>query len=218
MDLTVMHMSTMGALLCLGFHSISGIPWGWSIFLASLSGVAIGSINGLLVTRFKIHSFIVTLGMQFVLKGSCTSTPAAPSCQSAGLRPQRGAHRPRGPAAVLCLLCDHDCGHLPDDDLPSLHAHGRNIYMVGGNLESAWLAGIKSNSVTPSPSSSRPRPARWAARSTASTRAPPASQWARRASVAHDRAHRLHHRRHIDLRRQGQRGLDLGIPGGQSRF
>lgn len=64
MDLTAMHMSTMGALLCLGLHSQSGLPWALAILVAALSGVAIGLINGTLATKFEIPSFIVTLGIE----------------------------------------------------------------------------------------------------------------------------------------------------------
>ena len=149
MDLTVMHMSTMGALLCLGFHSISGIPWGWSIVLASLSGVVIGSVNGILVTRFKIHSFIVTLGMQFVLKGlmyiytggaelSIGRDYAMNEALTARIGPLPFSVYFGITTAVIFLMMI----------VLRYTRLGRNIYMVGGNLDTAWLAGIKSNSVT----------------------------------------------------------------------
>ena len=149
MDLTVMHMSTMGALLCLGLHSISGIPWGWSIALAGLSGVTVGLINGLLVTRFKIHSFIVTLGMQFVLKGLMyIYTGGAELSIGRDYAFNEALNARVGPLPFSVYFVITTAVIFLTMIFLRYTRTGRNIYMVGGNLESAWLAGIKSNYVT----------------------------------------------------------------------
>lgn len=69
MDLTVMYVSTFAALLCLGLRANNELPWAVCIVIATLAGTVIGFINGILVAKVKIHSFIATLGMQFVVKG-----------------------------------------------------------------------------------------------------------------------------------------------------
>ncbi len=150
MDLTIMYMSTFSALLCLGLHSTNGLPWIVCIILATLVGALTGLINGILVTKFKIPAFIVTLGMQFVLKGLMYIYTGG---------------------AELSIGQDYELSDwLNDKPIPFLPfsayflittliifiimvvlrytRYGRNVYMVGGNLETAWLAGIKSDRVT----------------------------------------------------------------------
>ncbi|MDD3338634.1 MAG: ABC transporter permease [Lachnospiraceae bacterium] len=150
MDLTVMYMSTFGALLCLGLHSINGLPYIVCILIATLVGVIVGLANGILVTKFLIPSFIVTLGMQFVVKGAMYIYTGG---------------------AELSIGKDYAFNEFLNEKLiPFLPfsayflittliifiimivfrytRFGRNVYMVGGNLETAWLAGIKSDRVT----------------------------------------------------------------------
>ena len=150
MDLTIMYMSTLGALLALGFRSMNGLPWVMCILLATLAGVLVGLINGVLVTKFKIHSFIVTLGMQFVLKGVMY-------IYSGGAELSIGKDY-----GFNEFLNGRAFGVIPFSYYFVITTivvfiimivfrytrFGRNIYMVGGNLETAWLAGIKSDLVT----------------------------------------------------------------------
>lgn len=149
MDLTAMHMSTLAALLCLGLRAKSGLSWGLAILAATLVGVVIGMINGTLTAQFMIPSFIVTLGMQFVLKGFMYIYTG-------------GAEMSIGRDYAFNELLNDSVAFLPF----SLYflittavvfaawiflrftRTGRNIYMVGGNLETAWLAGIPSKIVT----------------------------------------------------------------------
>ncbi|MGL4443197.1 MAG: ABC transporter permease, partial [Alsobacter sp.] len=42
---------------------------GWAVFAAVLTGLAVGLINGLLVTRLKVPAFIATLTMLFIGRG-----------------------------------------------------------------------------------------------------------------------------------------------------
>ena len=46
-----------------------GVPWWGAVILVLLMGAAVGLVNGLLVTRVKIDSFIATLGTGTVLYG-----------------------------------------------------------------------------------------------------------------------------------------------------
>ena len=150
MDLTIMYMSTFGALLCLGLHNNSGLPWVAAILVATFTGVIVGFINGILVTKFKIHSFIATLGMQFVLKGMMY-------VYTGGAELSIGRDY-----SFNEVLSGRPIQFLPFSSYFMITTgtvflimvvlrytrFGRNIYMVGGNLETAWLAGIKSNKVT----------------------------------------------------------------------
>ena len=106
-----------------------------------LSGVAVGIINGLLVSKIKINSFIVTLGTMIIVRG------------------------------LMHLYCDGGAKSVDDFDIadwlemPILGVftpmalitigiviifafiltstrYGRGFFMVGGNAETAWLAGL----------------------------------------------------------------------------
>src|SRR5690349_17066263 len=46
-----------------------GVPWWGAVLLVLLMGAVVGLVNGLLVTRVKIDSFIATLGTGTVLYG-----------------------------------------------------------------------------------------------------------------------------------------------------
>lgn len=141
MDLTAMHMSTMGALLCLGLHSQSGLPWALAILLATLSGVAIGLINGTLATKFEIPSFIVTLGMQFVLKGLMyIYTGGAELSIGRDYAFNELLNSAVGPPAVLALLHHHHGRNLHRVDLPALHPHGQE-HLYGGRQRGNRMAG-----------------------------------------------------------------------------
>jgi len=149
MDLTIMYMSTFGALLCLGLHSISGVPWILAILIATAVGALIGAANGILATKFKIPSFIVTLGMQFVIKGLMYIYSG-------------GAELSIGSDLDMNTFLNNPVGFLPISwyflittafiffvwVVMRFTRFGRNIFMIGGNPETAWLAGIKSDFTT----------------------------------------------------------------------
>lgn len=150
MDLTIMYMSTLGALLCLGLHSINGLPWILCIMIAAMAGVIVGLINGILVTKFKIHSFIATLGMQFVLKGVMYIYTGGEEL-SIGKDYTLNEWLNATPIEVLpfsAYFLITTAVILIIMVVLRYTRFGRNIFMVGGNLETAWLAGIKSERVT----------------------------------------------------------------------
>jgi len=149
MDLTVMYVSTLAALLTLGLRANNNLPWSICILIATLAGTVIGFINGILVAKVKIHSFIATLGMQFVVKGIMYIYTG-------------GAELSIGRDYALNEMLNGKLGPLPLSVyfvITTVVAFllmivlrytrlGRNICMVGGNLDTAWLAGVKSDLVT----------------------------------------------------------------------
>ncbi len=68
-DLCIGHTAGFAALMCGYFLRSAGMETWPAIGLALLTALLIGAVNGLLVSRMGISSFIVTLGMQFVLVG-----------------------------------------------------------------------------------------------------------------------------------------------------
>ena len=150
MDLSVGYMATTGMMVALGMRTLSGLPWPAAILIALLVGVIVGIINGLLVTKAKIHSFIVTLGMQFVLRGGMYIY-----CNGAEISV-------KGDFGLSDFLKSMPIKFLPFSWLTiitivivvffavilAMTRFGRNVHMLGGNLETAWLAGIGSDFVT----------------------------------------------------------------------
>lgn len=148
-DLSVMYMSTFGALLCLGFRANQGLPWIVCILIATLVGCLVGFANGIFTTKFKINSFIVTLGMQFILRGIMYLY-----CNGEELSIGRDYSfnelltSKLGPLPFSIYFVITSIAVLLIMVVLRYTRFGRNIHMVGGNLETAWLAGVKSDWVT----------------------------------------------------------------------
>ncbi len=149
MDLTVQYCSTFAALICLGTHTRQKWPWMICILVAVLMGVLVGLINGLLVTKLKISAFIATLGMQFIIRGMMYMY--APDEQSIGrdaaanefLNDKLVPFLPFSAYFLICLAAV-----LIVWIFMRQTRTGRNVYMIGGNIETAWLAGVKSDRIT----------------------------------------------------------------------
>ena len=149
MDLSVAAMANLGAVLTMGFHTFSGMSWGPAMILAILAATLAGIINGVMISKAKIHSFIATLGMQFVLKGVMYIYSKGAEISDKGdfgfadilnkwLKPL-----PITPKIIIMLVIVILVAVLMRNT-----RFGRNIYMIGGNAETAWLAGIKSSRYT----------------------------------------------------------------------
>ena len=149
MDLSVAAMANLGAVLTMGFHTFSGMSWGPAMILAILAATLAGVINGVMISKAKIHSFIDTLGMQFVLKGVMYIYSKGAEISDKGdfgfadilnkwLKPL-----PITPKIIIMLVIVIVVAVLMRNT-----RFGRNIYMIGGNAETAWLAGIKSSRYT----------------------------------------------------------------------
>ena len=149
MDLSVAAMANLGAVFTMGMHTFSGMSWGPSILIAVVLATLAGLFNGIMISKAKIHSFIATLGMQFVLKGVMYIYSKGAEISDKGdfafadqlnkwLKPL-----PITPKILIMLVMVIVVAVL------MRHTRfGRNIYMLGGNAETAWLAGIKSDRYT----------------------------------------------------------------------
>lgn len=145
LDLSVGAIATFSAVVGLGLKEAIGYPL--SVTLAILAGALIGLINGLFVTKLKIHSFIVTIGMLTILQGVIftvtgsnvisLSTPDAFAVADFLAHPIVPLISPR--VLILILLVIGVELFLKRTQV------GRNFFLVGGNKETAWLAGIKSD-------------------------------------------------------------------------
>lgn len=121
-----------------------------AMIFGGIGGIAVcavmGCCNGLIVTRFRVPPFIVTLGMMMIasglayrLSGSQSIDQVPPSFVWLG----RGTQVPHVPNAVVLMLVLFGAAHL----LMTRTVFGRYIYAVGGNAKAAWLSGVPVNRV-----------------------------------------------------------------------
>jgi ribose transport system permease protein len=68
-DLSIAYTMTLSSMLIAVMNVNHGIPIVWCILAALMMGTVIGVVNGLLITIFRIHSLIVTLGVGTFIHG-----------------------------------------------------------------------------------------------------------------------------------------------------
>jgi ribose transport system permease protein len=142
LDLSVSSTLTLGAMLVIGLRPTLG--WGGSFLVALGSGMLVGWLNGVLVTKARIHSFIATLGTMTVAQGVIYMYSHGSSVSVTGA----------GDFALADFLETPWLPMLPPRVLVtvglvaviqwflSCTRPGRNLYLVGGSKETAWLAGL----------------------------------------------------------------------------
>jgi ribose transport system permease protein len=111
-----------------------------SVILTLCSGLVLGIINGVIVTRFRINSFITTLGTMTMIRGLClvftdgkmvsTQNPLIKAVGTADLFGLSSFFYIY--LVVLVVL----------SVLLAFTNFGRRIYATGGNIEVARLAGV----------------------------------------------------------------------------
>lgn len=111
-----------------------------AVLAALLCGVAVGTINGLLVTKCKINSLIATLGTMAIWRGLSMIVTDAVSIQAEVSAFQELATGYIGPvpnaviiAAVLFVIMYYVLNHT---------TFGRYIYAIGGSSEASKLSGL----------------------------------------------------------------------------
>lgn len=129
-------------ILVVALQSRSGIDWPLAVLITLAVGAAIGLVNGLLVTRVKINSFIATLGTSTILAGIASwisrDEVIFEGVQQAftdlGRNQLVGIPLPFVYALVVAIAL-----WLFLEFLPS----GRALYATGGNPEAARLSGLR---------------------------------------------------------------------------
>ncbi len=117
----------------------------WGMGLAGMAAVAAcgvaGAFSGVMVTRFRIPPFIVTLAMMLVASGMAFILAEG---QSIYQLPDgfiwlgRGASLGGVPNAVVLMVVLYGLAHVGMSRMSA----GRYLYAVGGNREAARLAGV----------------------------------------------------------------------------
>ena len=147
-DLSVASVIGISQVLANGLQTQQHLPWIAAAALVLLLGAVVGAVNGVLVTRFRISSFIATLGSGTVLLGlnqwytggRQVVGPLDPAfLKLSTIVPGLGVPSPLlyvlAMGVVLWVLFDH---------LPL----GRYLYVIGDNPRAAALVGIPTERYT----------------------------------------------------------------------
>jgi ribose/xylose/arabinose/galactoside ABC-type transport system permease subunit len=131
-------------------ESAGGLGTGWPAALAIpvclLIGVLVGAFNGLLILRFQLSAFIVTLAMLIALRGLHIQISGGRSLFEL---PESMFYLGNAvwlfgwPASVWLAALLFGAGMV----VFGFHRHGRAVYAIGGNTEAARAAGIRTDRV-----------------------------------------------------------------------
>ncbi|MGH2872726.1 MAG: ABC transporter permease, partial [Solirubrobacteraceae bacterium] len=143
-DLSVGAVYTLGAVIAgeLALHMASG-P---AILIGVLAGFAVGMVNGVISTIFRINSLIATLAMSFVIAGLA-------SLITAGNLVVLFTHPSFGDLARTSIFTIHSSIWIMVLVVVVLALYlartttGRYMYATGGNQEAARIAGVRVNLV-----------------------------------------------------------------------
>lgn len=108
-------------------------------------GIASGALAGILITKFKITPFIVTLALMTILRGAAfIYTQGRPVWDLPdGFKSVAGDRLLGVPVPTIIMLLVYIVAHITLTRTP----FGRHVYAVGGNPEAARLAGIRTHRV-----------------------------------------------------------------------
>ncbi|MDX3694554.1 ABC transporter permease [Streptomyces europaeiscabiei] len=126
-------------------HGLGLLSGAWAIPVTLAVGALIGVINALLIIRFGLNGFIVTLGMLIVLRGVLTGISGG---QTFFQLPESmlylGTAQWFGmPASIwLCLTL-----FAVAVVVLGWTSFGRSLYAIGGNVDAAKAAGIRTDRV-----------------------------------------------------------------------
>ncbi|MDQ0688956.1 simple sugar transport system permease protein [Streptomyces achromogenes] len=126
-------------------HGLGLLPGFWSVPITLAVGALVGVVNSLLIIRFGLNGFIVTLGMLIVLRGILTGISGGQtffqlpeSMLYAGTAEWFGM-----PASIWICLALFAVAIV----VLGWTSFGRSLYAIGGNVDAAKAAGIRTDRV-----------------------------------------------------------------------
>jgi len=119
----------------------------WCVLASIVFGTVVGSVNGVLVSRLRMNSFVTTLGMatllggliQWYTGGQTTTSNINPNLVSFGSAKWLGLPRLVFVVAMVLVLGWYLLAQTP---------YGRSLYAIGANPRAAELVGIPVRSYT----------------------------------------------------------------------
>jgi erythritol transport system permease protein len=134
--------------LRLGFLDVVAYPPVWAVIVLCVAvGMAVGLVNGILITRFRVAPFIATLGMLYVARGLALLISNGSTYPNLGGSPELGntgfdflgSGRPLGlPTSIWLMALLAAAVALVLIKSP----FGRWLYATGGNERAADLSGV----------------------------------------------------------------------------
>ncbi|MFJ9907421.1 ABC transporter permease [Streptomyces sp. NPDC101152] len=126
-------------------HGLGLLPGAWAIPVTLAVGALVGVINALLIIRFGLNGFIVTLGMLIVLRGVLTGISGG---QTFFQLPQSMLYLGTAvwfgmPASIWICLALFAVAIV----VLGWTSFGRSLYAIGGNVDAAKAAGIRTDRV-----------------------------------------------------------------------
>lgn len=140
LDLSIGAITSLGGVVCV-MAMVSGWPMVISIFAGLFAGVLAGFLNGIMVVKYKLPAFIATLGMQYSINGLISIITG--NKQITGVSPAYKAIAQTRLFGILTIVVVYAlvigiAGHV----ILTKTKFGRSALAVGGNRETARLAGI----------------------------------------------------------------------------
>jgi ribose/xylose/arabinose/galactoside ABC-type transport system permease subunit len=142
LDLSIGSVINLGAVIVILVSNLAGLALG--IIVAVAAGLIVGVINGLFVTKGKIHSFIVTLGMLTTVKGFLYILTGSGSINIKSFdvvffmeSKVLWIFTPKVLITLILILVIHF--------ILIKTRNGRVFFLMGGNKETAWIAGYNTD-------------------------------------------------------------------------
>ncbi len=139
LDLSIGSVLMLSGMLTVGFYEQLG--WAGGATIGIISGMVVGLVNGLLVSKVKINSFIVTLGTMIVVRGLmhyyCDGGAIAVDDFDLADWLDMPILGVLTPLTIITFIIVAIFAFLLVNT-----RYGRGFFMVGGNAETAWLAGL----------------------------------------------------------------------------
>jgi len=139
LDLSIGSAMTLGGMMVIGLQPQLG--WAGSFAAALLCGMAVGVANGLLVTKARINSFIVTLGTMIMLRNFVFIYSKSGTIPAATFELSDWFQR----TAVFGLTPQIIIPFVVMGVLAALLAGtptGKGFFLLGGNRQTAWYSGL----------------------------------------------------------------------------
>jgi len=144
-DLSVGSVFGLGGVI-VGECLVSGMPIWSSMLLGVGVGVLCGFINGLLISKFRIAPLMITLGMYYSARGMVyiltKGTPVFPLGDA--FQQLESSNFLIVPNIIIIAAIFAVIFYF----IMNRTTYGRSIYAIGGNIETAKVAGINTEMVT----------------------------------------------------------------------
>ncbi len=139
LDLSIGAVMMLSGMLTIGLQPSLG--WAGAMAVSLLAAAAVGLCNGLLVVKAHVNSFIVTLGTMTIVMGLMHLYSGGGSRSTTDFRFADWLEQPILPLLPPIVIITLVLVVGAELALRRMRA-GRNLLLVGGNPETAWLAGL----------------------------------------------------------------------------